>query len=140
MIDPNELRELAEDDRILTEIHARLEDELLELRDDQIDLVVNERNGTPSSQIRIGTRDAVRIALGTLADLIQEHPVGQRFHIYSSSILLACGKCDENVVQRVGDIPFAILTEAAKDHVCDPAKQAAHQEWLNQHGVNRKKH
>lgn len=51
----------------LTYIHARIEDTLVEFRDERISaltpangLVIRERDGEPSSVIRLGTRDAVR--------------------------------------------------------------------------------
>lgn len=58
---------------LVTKMHLAIENELIEMRDSRMSiigpangLVVNERDGSPSSIMRMGTRAAMEIALGTL--------------------------------------------------------------------------
>lgn len=80
---PDDLRALAGDAAALGAAHIKLEDLLIELRDDRISLmnrgnglVVREQDGTESSMIRIGTRDAVRIGLLAIADELERRQAG----------------------------------------------------------------
>lgn len=80
---PDDLRALAGDAEALAAAHIKLEDLLIELRDDRISLmnrgnglVVREQDGTESSMIRIGTRDAVRIGLLAIADELEGRQAG----------------------------------------------------------------
>lgn len=58
------------DESALTAAHLAIEDTLVDLRDSRIGVlgrangfVVNERDGSPSAIMRIGTRDGLRIAI-----------------------------------------------------------------------------
>jgi hypothetical protein len=73
------LRELAEDPEALYAVRAGLEDMLVGMRDSRMfmgygnrlpanGLVIREYDGSDSSVIRIGTREAVRHTLRLLAD------------------------------------------------------------------------
>jgi len=69
MIDLKDLKEVAEDKELLEVGRLAVEDVLIEYRDGRISvfrnngLVVKERDGEASSVIRLGTEDALRIAL-----------------------------------------------------------------------------
>lgn len=76
---PDDLRALAEDGEALSAARVKLEDLLIEMRDDRVSvmnrgngLVVREKDGKESSMIRIGTRDAVRIGLLAIADELEQ--------------------------------------------------------------------
>lgn len=80
---PDDLRALAGDAAALAAAHIKLEDLLIELRDDRISLmgrgnglVIREQDGKESSMIRIGTRDAVRIGLLAIADELERRQAG----------------------------------------------------------------
>lgn len=70
-LDAIELAGLTSDD--LTRMHLAVEDVLVEYRDSRISMmgprngfVINERDGTPSDILRLGTREGLRIALAAL--------------------------------------------------------------------------
>lgn len=74
-----ELRKIASNPILIEVARKKLEDQLIDLRDSCIGLigpgnglVVRSENGEPSSIIRIRTTDAIRIALETIADQIEE--------------------------------------------------------------------
>ena len=67
------LSEITEDD--ITAAHLAIEDELIDMRDHRIGvlgyangMVVNERDGSPSSIMRLGTREAIKLALKAIAE------------------------------------------------------------------------
>lgn len=76
----NELRDLAEDKELLYNVpRLKIEDTLIEFRDAGIGilgrnngLVVKYSDGTTSPIIRLTVEDAVRIALVSLADHLEE--------------------------------------------------------------------
>lgn len=76
----DELRELAEDDKMLWEVARRaIEDTLMDFRDSGLSflernngLVIKYADGTPSSIIRLGPEDAVRIGLQAIADHLEK--------------------------------------------------------------------
>ncbi len=68
------VRSLADDPEALLAAHISLEDLLVEMRDSRMwigmpanGLVIRERDGSKSAIIRIGTREAVRLALIAIA-------------------------------------------------------------------------
>lgn len=81
------LRKLAKDPRLLTQVHLKIENLLIEMRDSGMSvgvsapgggihfpangLVVKYRDGQPSDIIRLGTRDAVRTALEGAAEYLE---------------------------------------------------------------------
>lgn len=76
-----ELRRLAESPEALTMAHAAIEDVLIEWRADRLSiplvgngLVIRERDGTPSSIIRMRIPEALVIGLRAMADYIEANP------------------------------------------------------------------
>lgn len=73
-LDPDKVRDLADDPGLMTAAHLKIESMLLDMRDSRVSnmsangLVVREADGTPSDAIRIGTRWAVQIAVRAIAD------------------------------------------------------------------------
>lgn len=76
------LRKMAQDPELLMAVHLKIEDLLIEMRDGGLSimnarggpangLVVRYSDGSPSDIIRLGTRDAVRLALEGAADHIE---------------------------------------------------------------------
>lgn len=70
------------DDAALTRAHKAVEDVLVTMRDSRLSLlnaanglVINERDGTPSEHVRLGTRDALRIGIAAYLDASRECPV-----------------------------------------------------------------
>jgi hypothetical protein len=66
------------DEDALTAAHQAVEDELVDLRDrgmwaglNRNGFVINERDGTPSSVMRMGTRYGLTIAIRVYLDIIQ---------------------------------------------------------------------
>lgn len=64
------MAEIEIDEEALTAAHIAVEDVLIEFRDSRIGVlgrangfVVNERDGSPSSIMRLGTREGLRIAI-----------------------------------------------------------------------------
>jgi hypothetical protein len=70
-----DLLKLAENPELLEIGRTAVEDALVELRDHRLSvaygngLVIRERDGSPSDVIRLGTADALKIALKAIADL-----------------------------------------------------------------------
>lgn len=68
------LRQASADHELMTAMHVKIEDELIELRDMGIltanrnGLVVFDKDGEPSPVIRMGTRTAIIRILDVLAD------------------------------------------------------------------------
>lgn len=77
---PEQLREIAEDRELLWRVGRRaVEDTLVELRDSGISLlgrrngvVIYSKEGEPSNIIRLGTNDALHIALNAIADHLEK--------------------------------------------------------------------
>jgi hypothetical protein len=76
------LRKMAQDPELLTAVHLKIEDLLIEMRDSGLSimnvrggpangLVVRYPDGSPSDIIRFGTRDAIRLALEGAADHVE---------------------------------------------------------------------
>jgi hypothetical protein len=72
-----DLRQLAEDRYAIAHAHVAIEDVAVENRDSRISfpfrgngISIREKDGSPSSALRIPTDDAVRIALKALADYV----------------------------------------------------------------------
>lgn len=75
----SQLRGLIERPELLTAVHLKIEDQLIELRDSRTSfglhangLVCNERDGEPSPVIRIGTRMAIKEILMAFADELEK--------------------------------------------------------------------
>lgn len=75
----DELRRLADDPDLMQKAHVAVENVLIEWRDDRLSmllcangLVVKEKDGTPSSIIRLGTRAAIQLSLRELANILEE--------------------------------------------------------------------
>lgn len=73
------LRTMAEDDVLVIRTHLEIEDRLVALRDAGFNLtfranglVIREYDRTPSSAIRIGTADAIRLILTLIADYLEK--------------------------------------------------------------------
>jgi hypothetical protein len=71
------LREAAEDPTLIEVARKHIEDFLIENRDDRIGILgrgngfcVAERDGSPSSIIRLGTAEGIRMALRRMADKV----------------------------------------------------------------------
>ncbi|MGA4942106.1 hypothetical protein [Streptomyces cinereoruber] len=69
------LREAAEDPALIEAARRHVEDFLIESRDDRVSILgrgngfcIAERDGTPSSFIRLGTAEGIRMALRRMAD------------------------------------------------------------------------
>lgn len=81
---PEQLREVAENRELLWKVGRRaVEDTLVELRDSGISilgrrngLVIYSRVSEPSSIIRLGTDDAISIALKAIADHLEKENSG----------------------------------------------------------------
>lgn len=73
-LDPDQVRELADDPELMAAVHLKIENMLIDMRDSGTftgnanGLAVREADGSPSDIIRIGTRWAVQIAVRTIAD------------------------------------------------------------------------
>jgi hypothetical protein len=70
---------MALDEQALTAAHLAVEDVLIEMRDSRISVmgpangfVVNERDGSPSEIMRLGTREGLRIAIEAYLDALAE--------------------------------------------------------------------
>lgn len=73
-LDPDQVRELADDPKLMAAVHLKIENMLIDMRDSRMSvmnangLTVREADGSPSDTIRIGTRWAVQIAVRAIAD------------------------------------------------------------------------
>lgn len=69
-----QLRDASADSELLTQLHLKVEDELIDRRDRMIftanrnGLVAFDQDSTPSPVIRMGTREAIVFLLEALAD------------------------------------------------------------------------
>lgn len=73
------LRSLAKDPDKLFAVHLKIEDLLIEMRDGGLQLgihanglAVKDQDGQMNGIIRIGTREAIKIVLESMADLVEE--------------------------------------------------------------------
>jgi hypothetical protein len=76
--DSDFLRRIANDNDLLTSAHLAVENALVEFRDLGLSMmgpangfVIKSRDGRPSSIMRLGTRDGIRIALLGIADALE---------------------------------------------------------------------
>lgn len=76
-IDPNELRELADDPKLVEEVRLELEKTLIEMRDHNMfaacrnGLAITDMDGKPNGIIRVGTGRAIQMALRTMANKME---------------------------------------------------------------------
>lgn len=80
--DAEVIRHVLADPNLLTAAHIKIEDFLIEMRDSRIGVlnrangfVVNEYDGSPSSVMRLGTRDGIKMALEAIADALDARAV-----------------------------------------------------------------
>lgn len=73
------LRNLAQDPDKLFAVHLKIEDMLIEMRDSGLQLgihanglAVKDRDGTMNGVIRLGTREAIKLVLESMADLVEQ--------------------------------------------------------------------
>ncbi len=73
----NELREIANNDKLLEIGRKAIEDLAIEFRDSRISVLRNngvcckERDGTPSNTIRFGPETAIKVGLEAIASFIE---------------------------------------------------------------------
>lgn len=77
--DAEAIRRVLANPDLITAAHIKIEDFLIEMRDSRIGVlnrangfVVNEYDGTPSSIMRLGTRDGITMALKAIAEALEQ--------------------------------------------------------------------
>lgn len=58
-----------------------------------------------------------------------------RFQVYvlTKSLFVVCETCDTQITNKLSDPSLLDLTDAARTHVCDPARVAAVEKLISEH-------